>query len=77
MRVYNRKFKFDYEYPEDMKLILDYLNEHGEILTGELVIEKLYRDFSDEKYCASWMGVNTQMLEEFEDWLEHYDKPRW
>ena len=77
MRVYERKYEFEYEYPEDMKLILDYLNEHGEILVGELAIESLYRDFSDEKYCASWMGVNDQMLEEFEDWLEHYDRPRY
>lgn len=76
MRVYERKLKFEYEYPEDMKLILDYLNEHGEILVGELIIEDLYRDFSDEKYCASWMGVNEQRLEEFEDWLEHYDRRR-
>lgn len=78
MRVYERKIEFDYDYPEDMKLILDYLNNHGEILVGELTIESLYRDFSDEKYCAGWMGVNEQMLEEFEDWLEHYDRPmRW
>lgn len=77
MRVYERKIEFDFDYPEDMKLILDYLNEHGEILVGELCIESLYRDFSDEKYCASWMGVNEQMLEEFEDWLEHYDRPRY
>lgn len=75
MRVYNRKPKFDYEYPEEMELILDYLNEHGEILTGELVIEDLYREFSYEVYCASWMKVNEQMLVEFEDWLEHYDRP--
>ena len=73
MRVYERKYKFDFDYPEDMKLILDY----GEILVGELTIEDLYRDFSDEKYCASWMGVNEQRLEEFEDWLEHYDRPRY
>lgn len=75
MRVYNRKPKFDYEYPEDMKLILDYLNEHGEILTGELVIEDLYREFSDEVYCAGWMEVDERRLEEFEDWLERYDRP--
>ena len=77
MRVYERKIEWDFDYPEDMKLILDYLNEHGEILVGEFFIESLYRDFSDEKYCASWMGVNDQMLEEFEDWLEHYDRPRY
>lgn len=74
MRVYERKY--NYLYPEDMKMILNYLNEHGKILVSDSDIENLYCDFSDEKYCASWMGVNEQMLEEFEDWLEHYNEPR-
>ena len=77
MRVYERKYEFDFDYPEDMKLILDYLNEHGEILVGELAIESLYREFSSEKYEAGWMSVDEQMLEEFEDWLENFDRPRW
>lgn len=77
MRVYERKIKFDYDYPEDMKLILDYLNEHGDILVGELVIESLYRNFSNEKYCAGWMSVKEQTLEEFEGWLQNYDRPRY
>ena len=77
MRVYERKIDFDFDYPNDMKMILDYLNEHGEILVGELGIESLYYEFSKEKYEAGWLKVNEQFLEEFEDWLEHYDKPRW
>ena len=77
MRVYERKIEFDFDYPEDMKLILDYLNERGEILVGEYGIEILYREFSRENYFAGWMRVDEQMLEEFEDWLEHYDRPRW
>lgn len=76
MRVYERKIEFEYDYPDDMKLILDYLNEHGEILIGELGIENLYREFSQEIYWDGWMKVNERILEEFEDWLEHYDRPR-
>ena len=76
MRVYERKIYFDYDYPEDMKLILDYLNKHGEVLVGENVIESLYYEFSSEKYEAGWMSIDEQMLVEFEDWLEHYDRPR-
>ena len=68
MKVYERN-KSNFMHPEDMKLILDYLNAHGKILVHESTIEDLYYDFSDEKYCARWMGVNEQMLEEFEDWL--------
>lgn len=77
MRVYERKIYFDFDYPDDMKMILDYLNERGEILVGELGIQSLYYEFSNEKYEASWLKVNEQFLEEFEDWLEHYDEPRW
>lgn len=77
MRVYERKIAFDFDYPEDMKLILDYLNEHGEILVSELAIENLYCKFSEEVYCAGWMKVREQTLQEFEDWLEHYDRPRY
>lgn len=77
MRVYERKIQFDYDYPEDMELILNYLNAHGEILVGELGIERLYYEFSSEKYCAGWMSINEQILAEFEDWLEHYDRRRY
>ena len=45
MIVYKRKIHFDYDYPEDMKLIFDYLNEHGEVLVEGNVIESLYREF--------------------------------
>ena len=77
MKVYRRKPEFDFDYPEDMKLILDYLNEHGEILVGELDIENLYREFSSEEYEAGWISVDEQVLEKFENWLEYYDKPRY
>jgi hypothetical protein len=68
MKAYERN-ESKFNHPEDMKLILDYLNAHGRILVKESTIEELYYDFSDEKYCACWMGVNDRMLEEFEDWL--------
>ena len=60
-----------------MQLILDYLNEHGEILVSEIAIQGLYREFSDERYAAGWISVCEQTLCEFENWLEHYDEPRW
>ena len=74
MRVYERNPEIEYDYPEDMKRILDYLNEHGKILVGELAVERLYSDFSYEVYSASWMSVNSDMLVEFEDWLAHYNR---
>ena len=74
MKVYKRNYEYNYDYPEDMKKILDYLNDHGKILVSGRCIEMLYREFSDEHYCAGWMIVDERTLEEFEDWLERYDR---
>ena len=73
MRVYERYETNDFSYPEDMEKILDYLNSHGKILVKESTIEDLYYDFSDENYSAGWMGVNDEVLEHFEDWLNDYE----
>ena len=56
-----------------MERILDYLNEHGTVLVKPLTIEKLYYEFSEDRYCAQWMCVNDNLLEEFSNWLDEYD----
>ena len=73
MKVYEKHESSDFTYPDEMKRILDYLNEHGTLLVKPLTIEKLYYDFSEDQYCASWMCVNEDILEEFADWLNEYD----
>ena len=73
MKVYERNEFNDFTYPDEMKRILDYLNEHGKILVKPSTIETLYYKFSDERYCASWMCVNDDILEEFEKWLAEKD----
>lgn len=73
MRVFEKHASQDFDYPDDMKRILDYLNEHGTLLVKPLTIEKLYYDFSEDRYCASWMGVNDNVLEEFANWLDELD----
>jgi len=62
--------KFDY--PDDMELILNYLNERGKLNVSENRVESLYRKFSTNCYCAGWMGVN-DVLEEFAEWLSDCD----
>lgn len=69
MRVYIKKEEPKFRYPEDMEKILTYLREHGEVKVSDKTIEQFYEDFSDEEYCAGWMVVDDQMLEEFADWL--------
>ena len=73
MRVYEKHESKDFDYPDDMKRILDYLNEHGTHLVKPLTIEKLYHTFSQDIYLTSWLYVNDNVLEEFADWLDKYD----
>lgn len=61
-----------YCFPEDMDRIISHLSERGDLVDGTY-IEKMYGAFSDERYCAGWMEVTDEILEEFEDWLDHYD----
>ena len=73
MRVYEKHSSQDFDYPDEMKRILDYLNIHGTVLVKPLTIEKLYYEFSEDIYCASWMCINDDLLEEFSNWLDEYD----
>lgn len=73
MKVYERNEYANFAYPDDMKRILDYLNIHGKILVKPSIVESLYYDFSDERYCASRLYVDEQILEEFEEWLTEKD----
>lgn len=71
MKAYIRNPVYQYDFPEDMEMILDYLNKHGIVVVGGSIIEILYRKFSDECYCAGWMCVDNHILEEFEEWLNN------
>ena len=73
MKVYERNESIDFVYPDEMTEILDYLNKHGKILVKPSTIESLYFRFSDEKYSASWMIVDEELLKEFEEWLTEVD----
>ena len=64
MKVYERNESIDFVYPDEMIKILDYLNKHGKILVEPSTIESLYFRFSDERYCAGWMIVDQELLEE-------------
>ena len=72
MRVYEKHDSQDFDYPDDMKRILDYLNEHGTLLVKPLTVEKLYHDFSKDRY-AVWLYVDHDVLEEFANWLDELD----
>lgn len=71
MKVYERKYS-DFRYPDDMKKIMDYLNERGKINVSAKTIEDLYYDFSDRS-CAVWLYVDDDILKDFEEWLTEVD----
>lgn len=73
MKLYKRNKKYQFDYPEDMKKILDYLKKRGEILVEEQYIERAYRQFCDETRCAGWCRPGKGLLIEFEAWLVKYD----
>ena len=72
MRVYEKQDSKNVNYLDDMKRILDYLNEHGTLLVKPLTVEKLYHDFSKDRY-AVWLYVDDDVLEEFANWLDELD----
>ena len=73
MRLYRKNKTYDFEYPEDMEMIMAYLNAHGTVLVDADRIEDAYYLFSDRVYCAGWMSVSDEILEEFADWLDTRD----
>ena len=58
------------EYPEDLKKIRDYLEGIGELKCSDRKLDMLWRDFSDECYCASFLSPDNDTLERFANWLE-------
>lgn len=73
MRLYRKNKQYDFEFPEDMELIMTYLNEHGTVLADADRIEDAYYRFSDSVCWAYWMSVSDEILEEFADWLDVRD----
>lgn len=81
MKAFIRNAETTFRHPEDMAKILAYLNERGKLQVSAKTIEELYSDFSEEKYCAGWMGVPDTsedgdfpyLLEDFADWLSEID----
>ena len=73
MKVYIKKESPVYDRPEDMAKILEYLAENGTLQVSGTSVERFYREFSHECYCAGWMSVREETLAEFADWLAEID----
>ena len=69
MRAFTLYEPATFSYPDDMKMILEYLQWRGRLHVSPKTVEKYYFEFSEEKYAAGWIGVNLVTLEEFALWL--------
>ena len=58
------------QHPEDVKKIREYLAKIGTLEATDAEIGDYWGLYSDEKFCAGWMGVNEDLLDMFADWLE-------
>lgn len=68
-----RRHKEKLMFPDDMKRIISYLEQKGDVFVADVIIEKMYKQFSEEVYCAGWMELTDDMLKEFEAWLHERD----
>ena len=61
--------KTEFDYPEEMEKILDYLNKWGDLNISAKEVEKLYRYYSEDVWCAGWIEVHDHILPDFANWL--------
>ena len=67
------KENIKFQFPEDMKIINDYLSELGTINCSGEQLEKLYETYSEEVWCAGWMECSPLVLSKFAEWLNEKD----
>jgi hypothetical protein len=62
-----RENDYDSVYPEDIKTLRKGIKELDKLTDSQ--IEMLYREYSEECYCASWLSVSEGSLKDFDFWL--------
>lgn len=67
MKAFELRYN-EFDFPEDMKTIISYLSLKGHINVGERTLEKLYEEFSEERWCR-WKVVDEETLNDFTEWL--------
>lgn len=72
-KVFTRKKEYNFTYPEDMEIIMNYLNNIGEVHVEPDVIEDLYYDFCGEN-DVGWLDPDGYWLERFAEWLEKIER---
>lgn len=50
--------KTQFQFWVDMEMILNYLNANGKLNITPKRVEELYEAYSEDVWCAGWMGVS-------------------
>lgn len=65
--------KTQFRFWVDMEMILNYLNANGKLNITPKRVEELYEAYSEDVWCAGWMGVSEEILESFANWLSEIE----
>ena len=72
MKPFKRFKSIKFDHPQQMEIVIAYLEDIGTINVSYKTIENLYYEYS-ESVCCGWRTVDEESLEEFADWLEEYE----
>lgn len=73
MKAFDFEEQFESKYPKDLEEIKDYLKSKGTINVKYKTLDSLYRDFCNQEYSASWMSLDSEILDEFARWLSELE----
>ena len=73
MKAYEYKQFENYDYPQEMETILDYLHKNGKLNISVKEVERQYRIFSHEQFSAGWMEIDDNLLSAFANYLSGVD----
>lgn len=70
MLTYVRE-NFDYFW--DMLGMMNYLNKVGTVNVLTKTMEKLYKESSNDYWCADWARLSSKILQDFANFLSDYE----
>ena len=76
MKAY--EFNSTFEYPEEFKLLKEYLKKNGRLKVSDKMLESLYKEYCRDTWCAYWLAIDNttesrHILESFAQWLSEYE----
>lgn len=72
-KYFELKKEIEFNHPNDMKKIIEYLETVGTIHCTHKKLESLWYDFS-ETYSAGWLNPDDELLSDFATWLDDYEE---